>query len=143
MTDRGETQMTGRNSAGKTVQRPLSPHLQIYKPQLTTGMSIFHRITGVGLSVGTLLLVWWLVAAASSNAAYGAVAGLVGSPIGLLLMFGWTLALWYHFCNGIRHMAWDSGYWLDLPQLHASGKAVLAATVMLTLLTWVVLLATL
>lgn len=138
MTDGG-----ARNSDGKTVQRPLSPHLMIYKPQITSMMSISHRITGIGLAVGTLLLVWWLVAAASSQAAYADVAGFVGSPIGLLLLFGWTAALWYHFCNGIRHLAWDAGLGLELPEVHASGKAVLIATAVLTVLTWIIGLVTL
>jgi succinate dehydrogenase / fumarate reductase cytochrome b subunit len=143
MTDSGKAQMAARNSDGKTVQRPLSPHLFIYKPQITSVLSIFHRFTGVGLAVGTLLLVWWLVAAASSDAAYGVVSGFIGSPIGLLLLFGWTWALWYHFCNGIRHLCWDAGLGFELPRLHATGKVMVAASVVLTLLTWIVGLATL
>jgi succinate dehydrogenase / fumarate reductase cytochrome b subunit len=136
MTDVREALMVGRTSDGKTVRRPLSPHLQIYKPQLTTALSIFHRLTGVALSVGTLLLVWWLVAAASSDAAYASASGFMRSPIGYLLLFGWTVALWYHFCSGIRHLVWDAGFGFELPQVHASGKAVLLGTVALTMLTW-------
>jgi succinate dehydrogenase / fumarate reductase cytochrome b subunit len=136
MTDVREALMVGRTSDGKTVRRPLSPHPQIYKPQLTTALSIFHRLTGVALSVGTLLLVWWLVAAASSDAAYASASGFMRSPIGYLLLFGWTVALWYHFCSGIRHLVWDAGFGFELPQVHASGKAVLLGTVALTMLTW-------
>ena len=127
-----------RNSDGKWVERPLSPHLQIYRPQITSALSIFHRITGVGLGVGTLLLVWWLAAASGSDADYARAAGFIGSPFGLLLLFLWTGALVYHFLNGIRHLAWDAGRGFELPQAHASGKLVVAGTVVLTLLVWVV-----
>jgi succinate dehydrogenase / fumarate reductase cytochrome b subunit len=143
MTDIREALMTGRTSDGRTVRRPLSPHLQIYRPQITSVLSIFHRITGIALSIGTLLLVWWLVAAATSDSAFHTVTGFIGSPFGILLLFGWTVALWYHFCTGIRHLAWDAGYGFDLPTVHASGKAVLVATAVLTILTWVVGLAAL
>jgi len=143
MTDVRDALMVGRSSDGKRVQRPLSPHLQIYRPQITTVLSITHRITGIGLGVGTFLLVWWLVAAATSDAAYATVGGFIHSPIGLILLFGWTGALWFHFCNGIRHLAWDFGYGFELPQVHASGWAVVIAAAILTVLTWIVGLATL
>lgn len=117
-------------------QRPLSPHLQIYKPQLTSVLSILHRMTGVALAVGTLLLVWWLAAAAAGPAAFATAQGFIGSWLGLLLLFGWSVALFYHLCNGIRHLAWDAGYGFELPQVYASGRAVLIATGLLTLLAW-------
>lgn len=140
MADTREALMVARTSDGKTVRRPLSPFMigPDYRPQLTSMTSIFHRITGVGLALGLLLMVWWLVAAASSDAAYGRVSGFLRSPVGYLLMFGWTGALWYHFCNGIRHLFWDFGYGFELPTVHASGKAVIAATAVLTVLTWIV-----
>ncbi|MBN8890297.1 MAG: succinate dehydrogenase, cytochrome b556 subunit [Acetobacteraceae bacterium SCN 69-10] len=141
MTDVREALMTGRKSDGTAVRRPLSPHLQVYKPQITSVLSIFHRMTGVALSAGTLLLVWWLVAAATSEGAYATVSGFIRSPIGWLLLFGWSVALWFHFCNGIRHLFWDFGHGFELPQVHASGKAVLVATGVLTLLTWIVVIA--
>jgi succinate dehydrogenase / fumarate reductase cytochrome b subunit len=141
MTDVRDALMMARTSDGRAVRRPLSPHLQVYRPQITSVLSIFHRITGVGLSAGTLLLVWWLVAAATSDTAYAAVSGFMRSPIGYLLLFGWTAALWYHFCNGTRFLFWDAGYGFELPQVHATGKLVLVATVVLTALTWVVGLA--
>jgi len=141
MTDVRESLMVGRTTDGRLVRRPLSPHLQVYKPQITSVMSIAHRITGVALGAGTLLLVWWLVAAASSDAAYADATWFLGSPIGLLMLFGWTAALWYHFCNGIRHLVWDFGYGFDLPTVHSGGKAALAATVGLTVLTWIIVLA--
>ena len=139
MTDVRDASMSGQTSDGRSVARPMSPHLQVYKPQLTSVLSIFHRITGVALSAGTLLLVWWLVAAASSDAAYATVSRFMRSPVGYLVLFGWTVALWYHFCAGLRHLLWDAGYGYELPQVHRSGWLALAATLVLTLATWAVL----
>ena len=98
----------------RSADRPLSPHLQIYRWQLTSVLSILHRASGVTLSAGTILLVWWLIAAASGPEAYEGVQDFLGSWIGLLLLFGWTLSLFYHLCNGIRHLVWDTGHALDL-----------------------------
>ncbi len=98
----------------RSADRPLSPHLQIYRWQLTSVLSILHRATGVALSAGTILLVWWLVAAASGPEAYEGVQEFLGSWLGLLLLFGWSLSLFYHLCNGIRHLVWDTGHALDL-----------------------------
>lgn len=119
-------------------ERPLSPHLQVYKPQLTSALSILHRLTGVALGFGTLLLVWWLAAAAAGPEAFATAQGFIGSWLGLLLLFGWSVALFYHLCNGIRHLFWDAGYGFELPQAYASGWAVVIATGVLTLLAWVV-----
>lgn len=130
--------MVGRTSDGRMVRRPLSPHLQVYRPQITSILSILHRATGIALSVGTLLLVWWLVAAASGDAAYAAVSGFLRSPVGLLVLLGWTASLWYHFCNGLRHLAWDAGWGFELPQVHRTGYTVVIAACVLTILTWVV-----
>ncbi len=141
MSDVREALMVGRGSTGKQVRRPLSPHLQVYRLPLTARLSILHRITGVGLAVGALVLVWWLVAAATSDGAYATVSAVLRSPIGYLALFAWSVALWYHFCNGIRHLFWDFGKGFELPQVHASGKAVFAATAVLTVLTWIVILA--
>ena len=117
--------------------RPLSPHLQVYRPQMTSILSITHRLTGVALVAGTLLFVYWLVAAASGAEAYETARGLIGSWFGRLLLFGWSLALFYHLCNGIRHLFWDAGIGFELPDAQRSGWAVLAATVILTLVTWI------
>ena len=130
--------MIGHRSDGTTVRRPLSPHLQVYKPQLTSVLSIMNRISGVATSVGTLLLVWWLAASAGGPKGFVAMQGFIGSWFGLLLLFGWTLALMYHFVAGIRHLAWDSGYGWELPQVYASGYAALAATAILTIGVWIV-----
>jgi succinate dehydrogenase / fumarate reductase cytochrome b subunit len=137
MTDVRDALMLGKASDGRTVRRPLSPHLQVYKPQITTVLSITHRATGIAASVGLLLLVWWLVAAASSDRSYAAVSGFMRSPLGILVLFGWIAALWYHFCNGIRHLAWDAGFGFDLPEVHLTGRAVVIATAVLTLVTWI------
>jgi succinate dehydrogenase / fumarate reductase cytochrome b subunit len=136
MKDVREALFVGRNTDGKLVRRPLSPHLQVYKPQLSSGTSIFHRITGCALGAGTLLLTAWLVCAATSDAAFAAIQGFMGSWFGLLVLFGFTLALFYHFCNGIRHLAWDAGRGFELPAMHRSGWTVIAATVILTILFW-------
>ncbi len=117
--------------------RPLSPHLEVYRPQLTSVLSITHRMTGVALTFGTLLLVYWLVAVASGPAAYDTAQGLIGSFLGRLLLFGWSLALFYHLCNGIRHMCWDAGFLLELPALYRSGWAMLVAALTLTLISWI------
>ncbi len=100
-------------------------------------ISIFHRITGVGLWAGTLLLVYWLVATATGAEAYETARDLIGSFFGRLFLFGWTLALFYHLCNGIRHLFWDIGVGLELREAFRSGMAVLAATVILTMVTWI------
>ncbi len=99
--------------------------------------SAFGGRAGVALAFGTLLLVYWLVAAASGAAAYDTAQGLIGSFLGRLLLFGWSVALFYHLCNGIRHLVWDAGYGLELPTLYRSGWAVVAATLMLTLISWI------
>lgn len=119
-----------------TQNRPLSPHLQVYKPQLTSTLSILHRGTGIALAVGTLLLTWWLVAAAAGPEAFGTVQSVIGSWIGRLLLFGWTYALFYHLCNGIRHLCWDAGKGYELPAVYASGWTVVILSLALTLAAW-------
>ncbi len=117
--------------------RPLSPHLQVYRPQLTSILSILHRITGVALAVGTLLLVYWLAAAAGGPESYAAAQGFIGSFFGQLLLFGWTIALFYHLANGIRHLFWDAGYGFELPTVYRSGQAVVIAAAVLTVVSWI------
>ena len=121
----------------QTDERPLSPHLQIYRPQITSVLSIAHRFAGVVLCVGTLHLVWWLVAAAAGPEAYGTVQSFNGSAIGRLVLLGWTFSLFYHLCNGIRHLGWDLGLGFDLKTAGATGWLVVAASIVLTLLAWV------
>jgi succinate dehydrogenase / fumarate reductase, cytochrome b subunit len=115
--------------------RPLSPHLTIYRPQMTSVLSILHRVTGVGLTLGALLGVWWFLAAATDAEYFAFVDGLLTSWIGWLVLVMSLFALWFHFCNGIRHLVWDAGYGFDLAVVQKSGIAVLAGTVVLTLVT--------
>jgi succinate dehydrogenase / fumarate reductase cytochrome b subunit len=136
--DARDALMVGTSSDGSKVARPLSPHLQIYRPQITSALSIFHRISGVALGIGTLLLVWWLTAAAGSPAAFATAQGFIGSWLGLCLLFGWTAALFYHFCNGIRHLYWDTGRGFGIGQVETSGKLAIAAAVALTVLAWLI-----
>jgi succinate dehydrogenase / fumarate reductase cytochrome b subunit len=133
--------MVARNTDGKLVRRPLSPHVQVYRWPLSMALSILHRITGVALGVGTLLMTWWLIAAASSDAAFATAEGFIGSPIGLLLLFGWTIALFFHLYSGVRHLVWDAGFGFDAPDYNTSGWAVVIATGVSTVLVWFIGLA--
>lgn len=117
--------------------RPLSPHLQIYRWQITSVLSILHRLTGVALAIGTLLLVYWLIAAAMGVEEFATARTLVGSVLGRLLLLGWSLALFYHLANGIRHLFWDVGLGFELPTVTRSGWAVLLVTLVLTLAAWI------
>ena len=138
MKDVRDALMLGRASDGRLVHRPLSPHLMDYRLDFTTVLSGLHRITGLGLGVGTLLLTWWLVAAATSPAAFATVQWFIASPIGLLMLFGWTFSLFFHLCNGIRHMGWDLGLGFEKAAYLATGRAVAAASVILTVLVWII-----
>jgi succinate dehydrogenase / fumarate reductase, cytochrome b subunit len=118
-------------------ERPLSPHLQVYRWQLTSVLSILHRASGVALSVGTLLLVYWLIAAAAGPQSFATAQGFVGSILGRVLLLGWSWALFYHLCNGIRHLFWDAGRGFELKTVYASGWTVVGASVVLTLVAWI------
>ncbi len=120
-----------------TDNRPLSPHLQIYKPQISSVLSILHRLTGIALALGTLLLVWWLIAVATGPTAFADVQDFIGSIVGRLLLLGWTYALFYHLCNGIRHLVWDAGWGFELNVATASGWLVVVASIVLTVICWV------
>jgi succinate dehydrogenase / fumarate reductase cytochrome b subunit len=122
--------------------RPLSPFMfpSWYRFQITSALSIPHRLSGIVLSIGSIVLAWWLVAVAAGGELYTATHTFIASPIGLLLMFGWSAALFYHLCNGIRHLAWDAGYGFEIRNAYRSGYAVLAATVVLTVLAWLYVL---
>jgi len=120
-----------------TGERPLSPHLQVYRWQITMTLSILHRATGIALAGGTLLLAWWLLAMASGPSAYDSVQAFNGSWFGRLLLFGWTWSLFYHLGNGIRHLFWDAGMGFEIPMVYRSGWTVVVASVVLTLLAWI------
>lgn len=115
--------------------RPLSPHLTIYRPQLTSITSILTRITGNAMIVAALLIVWWFLAAATNAAYFDTVNGVLTSWFGDLVLFLSLLGLWYHTLAGIRHLIWDNGYALDIPTAEKLGIAVIAGSVVLTLLT--------
>jgi succinate dehydrogenase / fumarate reductase cytochrome b subunit len=121
-----------------SAKRPLSPHLQVYRPQLTSVLSITHRLSGVALGVGTLLLVYWLAAAAAGPEAFESAQSFVGSFLGRILLFGWTIGLFFHLCNGIRHLFWDIGLGFELDDVYRSGWTVVVAAAVLSLVTWVV-----
>jgi len=116
--------------------RPLSPHLQIYRRTLTMMMSIVHRATGIALYAGTLLLVWWLTAAATSDAYFEMVQRVFGSWIGQIVLFGFTWALIHHAAGGIRHLIWDTGRGFDLGSVEASASIALASSIILTIALW-------
>lgn len=118
--------------------RPLSPHLQIYKLPPTALMSVMHRGTGVVISIGTLFLVWILAKAAMGPEAFEGTQNLVSSWFGYLVLFGFTFALYAHFCNGIRHLMWDMGYGFDVSKANAGAIASFGAAIALTILTWIV-----
>jgi succinate dehydrogenase / fumarate reductase, cytochrome b subunit len=120
------------------MQRPLSPFMfpTWYRFQLTSAMSILHRLTGIALAVGSILLAWWLVAVAAGDTLFRTTHDFLASPIGTLLLFLWSVAFFYHLCNGIRHLVWDAGWGFALRIARRSGYAVLAATVVLTALAW-------
>ncbi len=117
-------------------KRPLSPHLQIYRPQITSVMSICHRISGVALTAGSLLLLYWLMALAGGAERYASAQAVLGSVFGRLVLFGFTVALFYHLCNGIRHLVWDSGRGFEIASVYKSGYAALTAAAVLTVLVW-------
>jgi succinate dehydrogenase / fumarate reductase cytochrome b subunit len=118
--------------------RPLSPNVQIYRPQLTSVLSILNRVTGIFLSVYAVVLVIWLVAAATGPQAYAAVEVAIASWIGQIVLFGVTFAFFLHFCGGIRHLVWDTVHGFELRSIYISGWAVVAASVALTTAVWVV-----
>ena len=118
--------------------RPLSPHLQIYRPQLTSIMSISHRSTGAALAAGTLLLCIWLLALSAGDAWYSMVATVIGHPIGVFILFGYSVVLVYHALNGVRHLTWDRGIGLTISAVYLSGQIVLLLTIVITALIWAV-----
>lgn len=118
------------------ADRPLSPHLQIYRWRLTMAMSILHRATGVALAVGTLMVIWMLLAAATGENAFMQFQNFAGSPLGLFMLFGWTVSLFYHMFNGVRHLFWDIGLGFEIKSAFRSGYAVLIATALCTALVW-------
>ena len=118
------------------TQRPLSPHMGIYKWQVQMVTSIVHRATGIALSVGTLLVLWGVLSLASGEDSYNQFKTCIGSPIGMILMIGWTWALFYHLCNGIRHLFQDGGMGYAIPQFIRSSWLSIIGSVVLTIIVW-------
>lgn len=126
---------TGNRAAGSN--RPLSPHLQVYRLPITAITSILHRFTGIALAAGTLVLVYWLAAAAAGPEAFAGASALLGSWIGRILLFGWSFALFYHLLNGIRHLFWDAGYGFEIGVAERASWTILIGAGVLTVLAWV------
>jgi len=120
-----------------TYERPLSPHLQIYKPQLTSVLSILHRLTGIALSLGTIPLTLWIITLTRGEADYNCLVNFFGSWFGQFLLFGWTYCFFYHLANGIRHLFWDAGYGFDLKSVYTSGWFVVIISIALSSATWI------
>ena len=119
-------------------KRPLSPHLQVYRPQLTSVLSILHRATGIALAVGALYLATWVMYAASNPKAYALFQAFNMSWFGRFIVGGWLFSAFYHLCNGIRHLFWDAGYGFELKDAYRSGWAVVAVSLVATVLAWIV-----
>lgn len=117
-------------------KRPLSPHLQIYRIQITSFLSILHRGTGLVLYGGAVIWALWFFALATGPENYATIQKLLLSPFGLLLLFGWTFSFFYHLCNGVRHLCWDMGVGYDMPTVRLTGWTVVVASIVLTGATW-------
>ncbi len=122
--------------------RPISPFLfpptGTYRWQITSTLSILHRLTGIALGLGTLMMTWWLLALLGEPEDFAAVQGFLGSWIGILLLVGWTWAIFFHLLNGVRHLVWDTVHGLDLASVYRSGWTVVVLSVLLTAVTWAV-----
>ncbi len=124
--------------ANRPVHRPLSPHLQVYRWQLTSVMSLLHRATGIALSVGALYLVIWVVFASASPRTYAMFQSFNVSILGRIFLGGWLFCMFYHLCNGIRHLFWDMGYGFELKDAYRSGWIVVAVSAAATIVSWIV-----
>ncbi|MFC5992241.1 succinate dehydrogenase, cytochrome b556 subunit [Limoniibacter endophyticus] len=128
------------SKAAAARTRPLSPHMQIYRWPVTMAMSILHRATGIALYFGTILVVWWLLAAATSESAFAFINGFLGSWFGVLILFGYTWVLLHHMVGGIRHFIWDTGHGLRKDIASKAAWANIAISISLTVLFWIVAL---
>lgn len=128
---------TTRAMGARATARPLSPHLQVYRMPLAALLSIAgHRATGVGLVLGLVLLTWWLAAAAFGEAAYATVIAFVGSWLGQLILFGFSVALYFHLCTGVRHLFWDAGKGFEMKDTERTNVIVIVVSLVLTAITW-------
>ena len=122
-----------------TKPRPLSPHLQIYRLPLPALMSISHRLSGVVLSTGTIFVAVWLMMLAAGETSFALAQSVAGHPLSQLVLFGYSVALFYHACNGVRHLFWDAVIGVNIPAIYASGRFAIALAVVLTGLFWLVI----
>jgi len=124
------------------MQHPISPFMfpKYYRFQITSTLSILHRLSGIALAVGSVLLALWLVAIAEGGELFSAAHDFIASAFGRVLLFGWSLAFFYHLASGIRHLLWDTGHGFQLPMVYRSGYLVLALTVLMTAATWLYVL---
>ena len=120
------------------TNRPISPHLQIYRPQLTSVLSILHRMTGVFISLGLPCLVYWLWTLTQGQDQYEQGRAIFGSILGRTLLLGWSFAFYYHLCNGVRHLIWDMGKGFEVEDVDRSGWLVVGASTLMTVVTWIV-----
>ena len=127
-------------SAPKAVQRPLSPHLTNYSLPLLPITSILGRVTGVGNSIGLVIVTWWLIALATGPGAYATFAAVIGNPLGMLALFGFTVSFFYHFCKGIRQFIWDTGRGMDVETAERMSLIVFGAAGVLSIFTWILIL---
>lgn len=126
------------SAANRPINRPLSPHLQVYRLQLTSMLSILHRMTGIALAIGALYLATWVICAAANPRIYGHFQAFNGSILGRIVLGGWLFCVFYHLCNGIRHLFWDAGYGFELKDAYRSGWIVVVISLIATALSWVV-----
>ncbi len=133
MSDTGPSDLKGVTQPRR--ERPLSPHLQVYKPQLTTILSITHRATGIALTIGLLLFSWWIIGLWDGKETFASVQNFLGTLVGSLMLIGWIWALFFHLCNGIRHLLWDAGYGFSLEATYRGGWVVVILPLVLTVLT--------
>jgi succinate dehydrogenase / fumarate reductase, cytochrome b subunit len=136
----GLSMASHKKSESVASKRPMSPHLQIYKPQITSVMSILHRITGVIASVGLLMFLWFLASLAGGPESYSNFTHFSGSFLGVIAIFGFVLALSYHLCNGIRHLLWDWGDGYAIETVTKSGYIVLGASGLISLFVFITIL---
>ena len=126
------------SAANRPTSRPLSPHLQVYRLPFLANLSILHRATGIALSVGALYLATWVVFASASPQTYAMFQGFNGSIVGRIVLGGWLFSLFFHLCNGIRHLFWDAGYGFELKDADRSGWIAVAVAVVATTVAWIV-----
>ena len=125
-------------SAPKDIKRPLSPHLQIYRPQITSVLSILHRGTGIVLFGGSILWCFWFISLAAGKDAYHHYQTLLLNSVGLIILMGWSFSFFYHLCNGIRHLFWDIGVGYEMSTVRKSGWTVVFSSILLTGIIWTI-----